>query len=97
MWCASEPAGQQSWALCTDSILSGKPGPAAVRRAQVLRSHRETLVSVLETFVHDPLCEWAHASGSKRGSEEGINPMARDALATIEGAATSVRMFCRVY
>ena len=56
---------------------------------QVLRSHRETLVSVLETFVHDPLCEWAHASGSKRGGDEGTNPMARDALATIEGADIS--------
>ena len=55
----------------------------------MLRSHRETLVSVLETFVHDPLCEWAHASGSKRGGHEGTNPMARDALATIEGAAMS--------
>ncbi|KAK9842495.1 hypothetical protein WJX81_002719 [Elliptochloris bilobata] len=52
---------------------------------QVLRSHRETLVSVLETFVHDPLCEWAQAGTSRRGTEEGTNPMARDALATIEG------------
>ncbi len=52
----------------------------------MLRSHRETLVSVLETFVHDPLCEWAHAGGHSRKSEEVANPMARDALATIEGA-----------
>jgi serine/threonine-protein kinase ATR len=26
---------------------------------QVLRSNRETLLSVLETFIHDPLVEWS--------------------------------------
>jgi serine/threonine-protein kinase ATR len=31
----------------------------------VLRENRESLVAVLETFVHDPLCEWA-----RRGSSE---------------------------
>mmetsp|Transcript_42630 Transcript_42630/g.76410 ORF Transcript_42630/g.76410 Transcript_42630/m.76410 type:complete len:194 (+) Transcript_42630:3323-3904(+) len=25
---------------------------------QVLRAHRETILSILETFVHDPLVEW---------------------------------------
>jgi len=63
-----------------------RPFQRAARRAQVLRSHRETLVSVLETFVHDPLCEWAQAGGRSREREEGANPMARDALATIDGA-----------
>lgn len=56
----------------------------------MLRSHRETLVSVLETFVHDPLCEWkedAARAGRSREREEAANPMARDALAAIEGAA----------
>lgn len=64
-----------------------RPAERGARRPQVLRAHRETLVSVLETFVHDPLCEWAHAGGRAREREEAPNPMARDALATIEGAA----------
>lgn len=25
---------------------------------RVLRENRESLMSVLETFIHDPLCEW---------------------------------------
>ena len=51
---------------------------------RVLREHRDTLASVLETFVHDPLVDW---TGHGRGStEEGIeNPQARDAMLTIEG------------
>lgn len=49
---------------------------------QVLREHRETLVSVMETFVHDPLCEWTKRH---RSSEETDNPQAKDALATLEG------------
>ncbi len=51
--------------------------------AQVLREHRETLVSVMETFLHDPLCEWTKRH---RSSEEADNPQAKDALATLEGA-----------
>ena len=50
--------------------------------AQVLREHRETLVSVMETFLHDPLCEWTKRH---RSSEEADNPQAKDALATLEG------------
>lgn len=53
---------------------------------QVLREHRETLISVMETFVHDPLCEWTKRQ--QRSSVEEIdNPQAKDALATVEGAA----------
>lgn len=51
---------------------------------QVLREHRETLISVMETFVHDPLCEWTKRQ--QRSSVEEIdNPQAKDALATVEG------------
>lgn len=35
----------------------------------VLRSHREALMSVLETFVHDPLVEWTRSS--KQDSQRG--------------------------
>ena len=48
----------------------------------MLREHRDTLVSVLETFVHDPLCEWTKR---ERGAEDADNPQAKDALATLEG------------
>lgn len=30
----------------------------------VLRMHRETLMSVLETFIHDPLVEWTKSQRS---------------------------------
>lgn len=50
----------------------------------MLREHRDTLVSVLETFVHDPLCEWTKR---ERGADDADdNPQAKDALATLEGA-----------
>lgn len=51
---------------------------------QVLRTHRDTLLSVLETLVHDPLVEWV-PKNAKSGAEEQENAMARDAMATIEG------------
>ncbi|PNG99208.1 Serine/threonine-protein kinase ATR, partial [Tetrabaena socialis] len=58
---------------------------------QVLRQHKETLMTCAETFLHDPLLEWA-GSGSSRGGQRGAqdaneaeNPAAKDALATIEG------------
>ena len=39
----------------------------------VLRSHREALMSVLETFVHDPLVEWTK-SASRAGLRGGAGP-----------------------
>ena len=54
--------------------------------AQVLREHRDTLVSVMETFVHDPLCEWTQRKHQRSSAEEMDNPQAKDALATLEGA-----------
>ncbi|KAL0029509.1 hypothetical protein WJX79_000191 [Trebouxia sp. C0005] len=70
--------------------VSGYEG--AFRRAcevtlQVLRVHRDTLLSVLETLVHDPLVEWV-PKNAKSGAEEQENAMARDAMATIEGRLT---------
>ncbi|KAK9858036.1 hypothetical protein WJX84_006124 [Apatococcus fuscideae] len=54
---------------------------------QVLRTHRTTLISVLETFVHDPLVEWTHGHRTAEELERG-NPQAKDAMATIEGRLT---------
>lgn len=72
------------------SVVSG----CGVRMAQVLREHRETLVSVMETFLHDPLCEWTKRH---RSSEEADNPQAKDALATLEGEPDThhQRLQCR--
>ncbi|KAI3426356.1 hypothetical protein D9Q98_008728 [Chlorella vulgaris] len=53
----------------------------------VLRQHKGSILSVMDTFVHDPLVDWARQqSGAGRSSDEGTdNPYAKDALATIEG------------
>ncbi|KAL2643558.1 hypothetical protein R1flu_011145 [Riccia fluitans] len=48
----------------------------------VLRSHRETLMSVLETFLHDPLVEWTKSH--KSSGVEVQNPHAQRAIANIE-------------
>jgi len=44
---------------------------------KVLRSNKETLLNVLDTFVHDPLVEWASSSASS-----DMNP-AREAMSNI--------------
>lgn len=41
----------------------------------VLRTHRETLMSVLETFIHDPLVEWTKSH--KSSGVEVQNPHAQ--------------------
>ncbi|KMT01328.1 hypothetical protein BVRB_9g213440 isoform A [Beta vulgaris subsp. vulgaris] len=48
----------------------------------VLRSHRETLMSVLETFIHDPLVEWTKSH--KSSGVEVQNPHAQRAINNIE-------------
>ncbi|KAG6548304.1 hypothetical protein Mapa_010357 [Marchantia paleacea] len=48
----------------------------------VLRLHRETLMSVLETFLHDPLVEWTKSH--KSSGVEVQNPHAQRAIANIE-------------
>ncbi|XP_057966398.1 serine/threonine-protein kinase ATR [Malania oleifera] len=49
----------------------------------VLRAHRETLMSVLETFIHDPLVEWTKSH--KSSGVEVQNPHAQRAISNIEG------------
>lgn len=41
----------------------------------VLRMHRETLMSILETFIHDPLVEWTKSH--KSSGVEVQNPHAQ--------------------
>ncbi|XP_068639721.1 serine/threonine-protein kinase ATR [Aristolochia californica] len=48
----------------------------------VLRTHRETLLSVLETFIHDPLVEWTKSH--KSSGVEVQNPHAQRAISNIE-------------
>jgi serine/threonine-protein kinase ATR len=49
----------------------------------VLRGNRELLMSVLETFLHDPLCEWSKHKNSKI-TIDGENAMAVKTLKTID-------------
>ncbi|KAJ9523632.1 hypothetical protein QJQ45_007291 [Haematococcus lacustris] len=64
----------------------------------VLRQHRSTLMTCAETFLYDPLVDWSKGSGSRAAAAaaaassangepvaEQENPMAKDALATIDG------------
>ncbi|KAJ7001540.1 hypothetical protein NC653_011831 [Populus alba x Populus x berolinensis] len=50
----------------------------------VLRTHRETLMSVLETFIHDPLVEWTKSH--KSSGVEVQNPHAQRAINNIEAS-----------
>eukprot|EP00897_Mesotaenium_endlicherianum_P000569 jgi/Mesen1/10512/ME000083S10013 len=54
----------------------------------VLRGHRETLMSVLETFIHDPLVEWTKSHKSSGGEMQ--NPHAQRALGNIEARLQGV-------
>lgn len=57
----------------------------------VLRGNREMLVSVLESFIHDPLVEWARKSSSSSGSAAGAAqpPGGRDDLPSTAVGAES--------
>ncbi|KAF2302159.1 hypothetical protein GH714_033131 [Hevea brasiliensis] len=54
----------------------------------VLRAHRETLMSVLETFIHDPLVEWTKSH--KSSGVEVQNPHAQRAINNIEARLQGV-------
>ncbi|KAJ1436334.1 Zinc finger C2H2-type [Sesbania bispinosa] len=54
----------------------------------VLRTHRETLMSVLETFIHDPLVEWTKSH--KSSGVEVQNPHAQLAISNIEARLEGV-------
>eukprot|EP01117_Protostelium_nocturnum_P016014 TRINITY_DN6263_c0_g1_i1.p1 TRINITY_DN6263_c0_g1~~TRINITY_DN6263_c0_g1_i1.p1 ORF type:complete len:1383 (+),score=565.02 TRINITY_DN6263_c0_g1_i1:228-4151(+) len=49
----------------------------------ILRSNRETLLSVLETFLHDPLVDWTKSSkinGNSNGADKTLNEKAVKAI-----------------
>ncbi|KAJ0966927.1 hypothetical protein J5N97_023844 [Dioscorea zingiberensis] len=54
----------------------------------VLRAHRETLMSVLETFIHDPLVEWTKSH--KSSGVEVQNPHAQRAISNIKARLQGV-------
>ncbi|KAL0334542.1 UNVERIFIED_CONTAM: Serine/threonine-protein kinase ATR [Sesamum radiatum] len=54
----------------------------------ILRAHKETLVSVLETFIHDPLVEWTKSH--KSSGVEVQNPHAQRAISNIEARLQGV-------
>ncbi|KAH6777085.1 Ataxia telangiectasia-mutated and RAD3-like protein [Perilla frutescens var. frutescens] len=54
----------------------------------VLREHKETLMSVLETFIHDPLVEWTKSH--KSSGVEVQNPHAQRAISNIEARLQGV-------
>lgn len=59
---------------------------------KVLRSNRESLMSVLETFLHDPLCEWSKplkknsskSSVTSSRANDQSNELAKQKLMKIE-------------
>ncbi|XP_073033978.1 serine/threonine-protein kinase ATR isoform X1 [Primulina eburnea] len=53
-----------------------------------LRGHKETLISVLETFIHDPLVEWTKSH--KSSGVEVQNPHAQRAINNIEARLQGV-------
>lgn len=69
----------------------GPSGPEGVYRRVceitlgVLRKNQGTILSVMDTLIHDPLVEWSRKDA--RGVEEGEqeNPHARDAMHNLEG------------
>ncbi|KAJ4806265.1 Serine/threonine-protein kinase ATR [Rhynchospora pubera] len=54
----------------------------------VLRTHKETLMSVLETFIHDPLVEWTKSH--KSSGVEVQNPHAQRAISNIKARLQGV-------
>lgn len=57
-----------------------------------LRSERDTIMSVAETFVHDPLVDWSwkgrRYAPPPEADRDGANPAALDALRQIQGRIT---------
>ena len=60
---------------------------------RVLRRHVDMLVSVLESFIHDPLVEWQRNSrgGSKPAEGDAAAAAAATLLGTAAGAARRAR------
>ena len=64
----------------------------------VLRQHRDALMSVLDTFVHDPLLEWTRAA-AKQQQQQGGGGAAHVAVALAAGGedlAKSLELLTRI-
>jgi len=57
----------------------------------VLRNHRETLLSVLETFLHDPLLDWAAAARDAR-TAAAMEASATRGPVLLPGPAAAMRL-----
>lgn len=76
-WCASFYYWQDGVSACFEI-----PGNLCLHVSmQVLREHREPLLTCLKSFLHDPLVKWVES----KSSVEVENPYAKDAILTIEG------------
>ena len=63
----------------------------------VLRQHRDALMSVLDTFVHDPLLEWTRAAAKQQQQQGGGAAHVAVALATGgEDLAKSLELLTRI-
>ncbi|CAN4112596.1 unnamed protein product [Withania somnifera] len=56
----------------------------------VLREHRETLMSVLETFIHDPLVEWTKSHKSSGVEVQNPHAQHRNIEARLRGVVVGV-------
>ncbi|GEM06491.1 phosphatidylinositol 3-/4-kinase [Rhodotorula toruloides] len=70
----------------TQNIIDGM---GVYRRAceitlRILRAHRDSLRSVLETFLHDPLVEWVYVSKKQREAGTGPDQTRARALEALE-------------
>ncbi len=65
----------------------GAFGAVCENMLTVLRSHRDALMTVLDTFVHDPLLEWTRG-GAAHAASDGAK--SRDALAKIRSRLEGV-------
>jgi serine/threonine-protein kinase ATR len=69
----------------------GPAGPEGVYRRVceitlgVLRKNQGTILSVMDTLLHDPLVEWTRQEGTGGGAGERDNPHAKDAMHNLEG------------
>jgi serine/threonine-protein kinase ATR len=66
--------------------VEGAFRPAAEATLAALRAHRETLLSVLETFVHDPLVEWSRGAAAAAALAVGGSVGGRQAAAAAAAA-----------
>lgn len=55
----------------------------------ILRTNKDSLMSVLETFLHDPLYEWTSKRKSKNGNDEDM--LGREARRSLDPISWKLR------